>query len=423
MKSTYSFPLKSIVTTTAIFAATAALLLCQCEVNVNTGNGNGNGDDNNNVVHQPDTAWYADNPDAAIFEISTADDLAGLALLVNNEESPVDFAGKTVKLAADIDLSTHYGKSYNDRDGWIAIGYLSSDRKTSLPFKGVFDGNGKVISGLYISGNKFYTFKGLFGRIEGGAVIKNLGLIDVNISGGTGLGGVVGSAAGNSKVVNCYAKGVVNGNSSLGGIAGEIEKSEVSGCYFNGSVISNTPTGGEIGGVVGSVKDGSVVNCYALGDKVSGVQEVGGVVGSADAVKETNLTGCYSAVSSVVSSSGGVGGILGYAYNNTLVTYCAALNKSVKDTDGGTCVGRIVGCFESDSDITLSDNTAFSGMEGGAWDNKGAADLDGADIAKEAIKLDGTLGGLFKTSEGWTIQNGMLPGLGGSAVDMPEHLR
>lgn len=48
--------------------------------------------------------------------ISDADDLAGLAELVNRTENPVSFSGKTVKLGADIDLG---GKE------WTPIGTTS----------------------------------------------------------------------------------------------------------------------------------------------------------------------------------------------------------------------------------------------------------------------------------------------------------
>jgi len=111
MKIAYGFPLKNIAA--AVLTASAVLLLLsQCEV---TPPDKGNGIDST-AHHQPDTAWYANNPDAAVFEISTADALAGLALLVNSEESPVDFAGKTVKLTTDIDLPEHYGRKLQRRE-------------------------------------------------------------------------------------------------------------------------------------------------------------------------------------------------------------------------------------------------------------------------------------------------------------------
>jgi len=37
------------------------------------------------------------------------------------------------------------------------------------------------------------------------------------------------------------------------------------------------------------------------------------------------------------------------------------------------------------------------------------------------LKTDGALGGLFTAANGWTVENGKLPGFG-EAVDFPEHL-
>jgi hypothetical protein len=74
----------------------------------------------------------------------------------------------------------------------------------------------------------------------------------------------------------------------------------------------------------------------------------------------------------------------------------------------------------------VANNIAFAGMinpSGGAtWDNIGAANIDGEDFTKEQIQNDGTLGGRFTAVDGWTTQNGKLPGLFGKTVDMPEHL-
>jgi len=406
MKEIHNFSLKSIAA--AAFTLAAILLLSQCEVPPTGGGG-----DNDSTAHyQPDTAWYTDNPDAAAFEISTADELAGLALLVTKEESPVDFAGKTVRLTADIDLPEHYGKSYNDKFGWIPIG--NKDR----PFRGTFDGGGKAVKGLYIKGTNFYHIAGFFGRIDNGAVVKNVGLKDINITGGNCLGGIVGSATGGGKVINCHAIGVVNGNQAVGGVAGDIVDGEIKDCYFVGTVKAKR----DVGGVVGNIDNVNVANCYALGDMVSGELQIGGVVGSADATSSTTVTNCYSTVG-VSSSSISAGGIVGFIWNNVKVTDCAALNKSVyvKETED-RYFGRVVGYRPDNS--TLSGNIAFSGMEGGAaWDSIGASNIDGADITKDAVNSDGTLGGRFKTTDGWTTANGKLPGLGGSAVDMPEHLK
>ena len=118
-----------------------------------------------------DTDWYSDTQ--TVFTIDTAEELAGLAKLVNSGKT---FEGKTVKLGEDIDLSDDSG--YLRR--WIPIG-ITSDH----PFKGSFDGQNHTITGLNVADFN-YTLKtsdsvvgaGLFGCVSGDlnaqTVIKNL---------------------------------------------------------------------------------------------------------------------------------------------------------------------------------------------------------------------------------------------------------
>jgi len=56
------------------------------------------------------------------------------------------------------------------------------------------------------------------------------------------------------------------------------------------------------------------------------------------------------------------------------------------------------------------------------WNNIGEDQIDGEDISAEDIHADGTFDGRFTAENGWTTQNGKLPGLFGYAEDMPAHL-
>lgn len=91
--------------------------------------------------------------------ISTAADLKQFADMVNEG---TDFDGNYLKLEQDINLG---GSAENT---WTPIGgkELSKDKNTITvsKFKGVFDGNGKTISGLYVDGKQF---QGLFGAVYG----------------------------------------------------------------------------------------------------------------------------------------------------------------------------------------------------------------------------------------------------------------
>ncbi|MCL2688892.1 MAG: T9SS type A sorting domain-containing protein [Chitinispirillia bacterium] len=69
--------------------------------------------------------------------------------------------------------------------------------------------------------------------------------------------------------------------------------------------------------------------------------------------------------------------------------------------------------------ITVSAQTGTPNTD---WANKGADNLDGADITRAEILADGTIGGRFTEENGWTVQNGHLPGLFGQTVPLPVHL-
>jgi len=135
------------------------------------------------------TAWY--NESASTYTITTAEQLAGLALLVN---SGITFEGKTITLGANIvlnDTSAQGGwRSWNGSTiglrQWEPIGYV-----ITTPFKGIFNGNGKVVRGLFING--FADNQGLFGVVSEGSV-SNLGLAGFYVGGRANVGSIIGSA-------------------------------------------------------------------------------------------------------------------------------------------------------------------------------------------------------------------------------------
>jgi hypothetical protein len=326
-----------------------------------------------------DTGWYTKNPEATIFNISTAAQLAGLAELVNGGKT---FADKTVNLSKDISLSA-YGSNYREGMGWVPIG-RSKDRS----FRGTFDGDGHVVSGLYISDNNL-DWAGLFGCVRDG-VVKNIGVVDVNIRAASNVGGLIGYRS-NSNTINCYTTGTVKGvGDNVGGVVGrEDYYGRIGYCYSSCSVSGRN----YVGGILGSSSCATEITmCYSIG-AIQGNDQIGGIVANASG-------GC---------AGGGV-------------SYSAALNPSVKVLTG-TSVARI-----NINDRTPgSFNVAFSGITNNAgttdWDKKGADKQDGADITFAQIIADGTLGARFTEDWGWTVQDGKLPGLFGKTVDIPDHLK
>ena len=129
------------------------------------------------------------------YTVTSADGLMNVAELVNGGKTDIN-----ITLDKNIDLT---GKD------WTPIG-TSFDNS----YTGTFDGNGKTITGLTVTGSDRYT--GLFGFIKG--TVKNVVLTEINITSGTFVGGVAGWSFGGN-IENCSVSGSVSG-SDVGGVVG-----------------------------------------------------------------------------------------------------------------------------------------------------------------------------------------------------------
>ena len=255
-----------------------------------------------------DTSWYTSAPDASEYYISTAEQLAGLAQLVNTDPGTTNFAGKTFYLENDLDLSGHE---------WISIGTVLGGDYPEYSFCGVFDGQGHVISNLYshesyIEGadeSHNLLRNALFGSVYNGEV-KNLGVanaeiwIDPKDNSAAGKGILV-DWMGKSKITNCWTSGSIYSGTkiekNIGGIVGvTMQGCTISGCYSTATLTGNfTNSEGyytepnpadwpcdTIGGIVGARFDGdlTVTDCWFDGKIVvnSITAAVGGIVGYTD---------------------------------------------------------------------------------------------------------------------------------------------
>ena len=147
-----------------------------------------------------DTKWYNEGEDR--FEISTAEELAGLAKLVNLGNT---FNGKTVVLTEDIDL---------ENKEWTPIG-----KSLEKSFHGTFEGGWHTVSNLKVTGANENV--GLFGYAAD-AEIRNLTVTEADISGSRNVGGIAGNAGVGTSFINCTCSGEVTANDvkRIGGIAG-----------------------------------------------------------------------------------------------------------------------------------------------------------------------------------------------------------
>ena len=260
-----------------------------------------------------DISWYDESESE--YHISTAEQLAGLAQLVNADPGTTNFAGKTFCLENDLDLSGHE---------WISIGTGRGGTQSKYSFCGVFDGQGHVISNLYSHESYIEGAEGadeshnllrnaLFGSVYNGEV-KNLGVADAEIwmdlKDDSAAGkGILVDWMGKSKITNCWTSGSIFSGTkiekNIGGIVGvTVQGCTISGCYSTATLTGNfTNSEGyytdpqhlppdTIGGIVGAKFDDNltVTDCWFGGKIVvnSILAAVGGIVGYADTATVKN---------------------------------------------------------------------------------------------------------------------------------------
>lgn len=270
--------------------------------------------------------------DETVSELSicSVEELQAFADAVKNGQ---DFAGKTVLLTANLELGGESGE-------WTAIG------TSGAPFKGTFDGNGHIISGLHIAAG---SSVGFFGEVNGGTV-KNL-VVRGEVTGTSNVAGVVGKLTA-GQVIDCGNEANVSGGSNVGGVVGSVNGDcTVSGCYNKGKI---TGTTGYIGGVTGQHwRAGTVENCYNTGT-VTGPATVGGVTGGHKAASPV-LNNCYNA-GNVVDSAGNrnnIGAVVGASRGtNTNCYYLAGTGTDSKAgvTEAETLTAAMLGGAFEDGD-------------------------------------------------------------------------
>jgi len=238
---------------------------------------------------------------------------------------------KHFKLMADINLA-----GFDGEDGRPAFNIIAPDTDPTdqwsqfqgTPFTGIFDGNGRTISHLTMTGG---SYLGLFGQLGSGAEVRNLGVVDVNITGsGYFVGGLVGISRG--ALTGCHSTGVVSGDEwDVGGLVGaNADSGHLAQCYSACAVSGGTQ---EVGGLTAqNSTNATVTHCYSTGT-VSGGHVAGGLVG----INYGAVTACYS--TGAVNGFSQVGGLVGDNSSNGHVTH----SYSTGAVNGFTQVGGLVG--------------------------------------------------------------------------------
>ena len=267
-----------------------------------------------------DASWGSNYAESNEFYISTAAQLAQFAYMVNN--SSKQFAGKTVRLIADIDLSAHY---------WVPIGY-----KEARAFAGTFDGQGHTVSGTcFTSAGSFPTsgnvFCGIFGVNAAGGIVKNINVASSTFEAVYNVGGVV--AYNKGTVERCYVGSNVIVRSTAAGnsnqairFAGIVASNlgTVRGCVSDADLSDHKGKGRNyIGGIVGH-NFGGVESCVYLGDAdrlgYDTQDHIGPIVGSSveSSISHLSYSNNYYTQSAVATlDTGKAGASLAYTISTS----------------------------------------------------------------------------------------------------------
>ena len=178
--------------------------------------------------------WLGSGTEDEPYQIITEDDMLRLA----NESQNESFEDTHFILMNDLDFT--------------GLAYKVVGNSYDSGFKGHFNGNGKTIDNVKC-GSREVRLVGLFGYLEGDAIVENLisgagNVIDGNLN----VGGIVGRTNGNVQVIGCTSHATVTA----------IKTSDYDGRYA--------------GGIVGYSAGGSIVDCRNYGS-VNAASFAGGI--------------------------------------------------------------------------------------------------------------------------------------------------
>lgn len=312
------------------------------------------------------SAWYGDGT-ATEYTIRTAEELAHFAQLVNGGNN---FAGKTVTLARDIDLSAvcHPADEENGiaEVSWTPIGNWDNDAS----FFGVFDGNEKEIVNLYINSDEVF-YVGLFDNVVAGGIVRNLTVDGTIIAQDpVSVGGIVALLFGGT-VTNCANRVSITITTRkdaidffAGGVVGHVYGDEggdegfgsstVNNCINSGSIDAVATVSGCIGGVVGALGDTDPDSASVAEGTIQLCKNSGSI----------RVTGC--------KKSTWVGGIIGLGTGGTLVN-CFNSGAVICTADRNQDLSFVGGVIGSSGDFTNeNDDASDYAISINACENSGA---------------------------------------------------
>lgn len=290
-----------------------------------------------------DISWYTDNPEAEEYDLMDAEDLAGLAYLVNNN---IEFfysshgGSKIVRLRAPVDMSAHY---------WEPIGVFRREKvnnawETKAGFVGTFDGGNHEISGIVVKRDEANpeksVYAGFFGYINFNR--NDLGLtstsnvipriLSVNLVNADIEGGLEQlKLEGMTDPIEPLAAGIVANGLGTNGTT-------IRDCTFSGFV-----EGYDAAGIVGQNNSGRTESCVNKGG-VSAVRYAGGIVARIVFGGDVELSTNEGPVASKFAAGGiaGVDGTSGYNGPSS-IQYCSSTGPVYGETYSGAIAGYMGG--------------------------------------------------------------------------------
>jgi hypothetical protein len=314
------------------------------------------------------------------------------------------------------DLDAHY-RLLNNIDcsattGWNAgAGFVPVGDDTT-PFTGTLDGNDKVVSGLFIN-RPTTDYVGLIGYADT-ITVQDLGLENVDITGQSNVGGLIGNWVTDGTATNIHSTGSVT---SIQAYAGGLVGFFGTGVSIADSHSTAAVTGDERpGGLVGQ-NFGTITRSYATGD-VEGGFLVGGLVGDNwGSIDESYATG--DVTNTADDSAGGlaaenygtitdsyatgnvsgfdwIGGLVGYSEGDIVRSYATG------NATGDVYVAGLVGQFSGSENVT--DSYALGSANGTQYVGGLIGDSDTATISNSysvgAVTGTTDVGGLLGAQSG-----------------------
>jgi len=240
-------------------------------------------------------------------------------------------------------------------------GSIADDGTPSRELSGTFDGGGFTIRNLQLNNSR-----GLFGFVDGD--IENVNFDgQVDGTGKSGVGGLVGTLRAGGSITNSSSAGSVTSNgSSVGGLVGNLDPDGGKATIFNSfSSASISTTNNNVGGLIGDITAGSheVKYSYATGS-VSGFSNVGGFIGLLSEL-DASITDSYSTglVTGSLTSGGFVGGSGGGSVTNS---FWDTDTSGLTTSGGGKGTGKSTAEMQDITTFTTANWNISSGYDAGS---------------------------------------------------------